>query len=122
MCALFRVKRRGIYPALLAAVVCAFLFSKLSSAVFSIEPAGRTVPAFVPAQQLGLVASYATDPETVNSVNLSQSELAHIYYLIPESVVSGERHEFSADTYFAAFREDRYKEHRAFYIGFWLKT
>ncbi len=122
MCALFRVKRCGIYPALLAAVVCAFLFSKLSPAVFSIEPAGRTVPAFVPAQQLGLVASYATDPETETSVDLTQSERAHIYYLIPETVVSGERHEFSADTYFAAFREDRYKEHRAFYIGFWLKT
>jgi len=120
-CAVFRVKKKGLYIALLSAVCASLIFSKICSAVFSIEPAGRTVPAFVPAQQLGLTASYAADPATETSVNLTEEELAQICELIPEQVVRGERHEFSADTYFATFREERYKENPAFYNGLWLK-
>lgn len=120
-CFLFKIRNRRIYLAFLPAILCTLLFNGLSSAVFDIRPGDRTVAAFVPAQQLGLTASYAADPDTQASVRLTEDEAAGIRELIPERVILDERHEFSADSYFAAFDEARYKTDRSRYIRLWFE-
>ncbi|MBR3307364.1 MAG: hypothetical protein IKI75_08950 [Lachnospiraceae bacterium] len=117
----FRRRDKGFIAALVSAAVLSLVFNASARAVFDIAPGGRSLPLFIPAQQLGTTAAYRLQGS--GEVELSDEELEAILDYLPEELLREEPiHPFSADTYFAAMDEKKILEDPGSFFKLWLEV